>query len=109
MRRFQAVLKSGGVLYLTVDLAEGDDLQGAYERAKTLGLPVVFGEVVDQVDEAYEQVTTSDKTLKDRVGVAVYHCHPSLEQVRVWIEEASMDIENEGAGNGYEHILARKK
>lgn len=109
IHRFQEALKPGGVLYITIDRAEGDDLEGAYERAKALGLPVVFGEVADQVDEAYEQVTTSDKILKDRVDSAVYHYHPSLEQVRVWLEEASMNIEDEGTGNGYEHILARKK
>jgi cyclopropane fatty-acyl-phospholipid synthase-like methyltransferase len=109
MRRFQRALKPDRVLYLTVDLAEGDDVKGAYERARALGLPVVFGEVADQVDEAYVQVTTSDKILWDRVDVAVYHYHPSLEQVRAWIGEASMNIEDEGTGNGYEHILARKK
>ena len=108
MRRFQRALKPGGLLYLTVDLAEGDDLEGAYERARALGLPVVFGEVADQVDEAYEQVTTSDSIIRNRVDVAVYHYHPSLEQVRAWIEGAGLKIEDEGMGNGYEHILAKK-
>jgi len=109
MRRFQEALKPGGELYLTVDLAEGDDLPGAYERAQALGLPVVIGEVVDQVEDAYEQVTTSDQILRERCDVAIYHYHPSLEQVRMWIEEAGMSIEAEGSGNGYEHLLARKK
>jgi hypothetical protein len=48
-------LKPGGVLYFTLDLG-GDYVEEAYERAKALGLPVVFGEVADKVEEAYEWV-----------------------------------------------------
>ncbi len=109
LRRFQEALKPGGVLYFTVDLAEADDVEAAYERAKALGLPVVFGEVADEVEEAYERV----KALGPRAvsgelsDPAVYHYHPSLEQVRAWIGQAGLAIEEEGTGNGYEHFVVR--
>ncbi|MGD2148368.1 MAG: hypothetical protein PVH41_16870 [Anaerolineae bacterium] len=38
---------------------------------------------------------------------AVYHYHPSLEQVRTWIREARMEIGDEGTGSGYEHFLVQ--
>lgn len=117
LRRFQEALKPGGVLYFTADLG-GDDVQEAYERAKALGLPVVFGEVVDKVEEAYEQVMALEKTeapdgeLADK---AVYHYHPSLEQVRTWLSQAGLAIEEGGTGSGsehwygYEHFVVRKR
>lgn len=47
VRKFREALKPGGVLYFTVDVTGADELEGAYERAKAQGLPVVFGEVAD--------------------------------------------------------------
>lgn len=117
LRRFQEALKPGGVLYFTTDLG-GDDVAGAYERAKALGLPVVFGEVVDQVEEAYEQVMALEKTEApdgELADSAVYHYHPSLEQVRTWLCQAGLAIEEEGTGSGsehwygYEHFVVRKR
>ena len=109
LKRFQEALKPGGVLYFTVDLAEEDDVEAAYERAKALGLPVVFGEVADKVDEAYEQMKTLGTTaIPDELADgAVYHYHPSLEQVRAWVMQARMVIDDEGTGNGYEHFVVR--
>jgi 2-polyprenyl-3-methyl-5-hydroxy-6-metoxy-1,4-benzoquinol methylase len=109
LRRFQEALKPGGVLYFTVDLAEGDDVEAAYERAKALGLPVVFGEVADKVDEAYEQMKTFAAVPYELADAAVYHYHPSLEQVRTWVGQAGMAIDDEGTGNGYEHFVVRKR
>jgi SAM-dependent methyltransferase len=112
LQGFWRALKPGGVLYFTVDLAVGEDVPGAYERAKAMGLPVVFGEVVDRTDEAYEQMmalelgTVPDGDVAD---ASVYHYHPSLEQVRAWLEQTGFALENEGAGNGYEHFIVRKK
>jgi cyclopropane fatty-acyl-phospholipid synthase-like methyltransferase len=88
LRGFREALKPGGVLYFTLDLAEADEVEEAYERAKALGLPVVSGELAD---------------------VAVYHYYPSLEQVRAWIGQAELAIEEEGTGNGYEHFVVRKR
>jgi len=110
LQRFQEALKPGGVLYFTVDLAEGDDVEAAYERAKALVLPVVFGEVVDKVEEAYEQMKALGAAMVpgQLADVAVYHYHPSLGQVRTWVGQAGLVIEEEGTGNGYEHFVMRK-
>jgi cyclopropane fatty-acyl-phospholipid synthase-like methyltransferase len=110
LRRFQAALKPGGVLYFTVELVEGDDLEAAYERAKALDLPVVFGEVADKVDETYEQMKVLGAALPDELADgAVYHYHPSLEQVRAWVGQTGMAMDDEGTGNGYKHFLVRKR
>jgi trans-aconitate methyltransferase len=110
LRRFWEALKSGGVLYFTVDLADADVLAEAFEQAKLRGLPVVFGKLVSDVDLAYECVKASGMSalsgeLADR---AVYHYYPALEQVRSWITEARLAIEDEATGNGYEHFVVRK-
>ena len=34
--------------------------------------------------------------------------HPSLEQVRAWVGQAGLVIEEEGTGNWYEHFVVRK-
>jgi cyclopropane fatty-acyl-phospholipid synthase-like methyltransferase len=115
LQRFQEALKPGGVFYFTVDLG-GDHVEEAYEQAKASGLPVVFGEVADRVEEAYEQAMALDMpTVPDDLGdSAVYHYHPSLEQVRTWLSQAGLAIEEEGTGSGYEgwkgyhHLVVRK-
>jgi SAM-dependent methyltransferase len=109
LTKFQEALKPGGVLYFTVDLAEGDDVEAAYERAKGLGLPVVFGEVADKVDEAYEQMKALGRVPDELADAGVYHYHPSLEQVRTWIGQAGLEIEEEGTGSGYEHFVVKKR
>jgi SAM-dependent methyltransferase len=111
LRGFREALKPGGVLYFTLDLAEADEVEEAYERAKALGLPVVFGEVADKVDEAYEQMKAlGTVAIPDELAdAAVYHYHPSLEQVRTWVGQAGMAIDDEGTGNGYEHFVVRKR
>jgi len=111
LRRFWAALKPGGVLYFTVEVPDAKEVQTSYERAKAMGLPVVFGELADQVQASYERVKAlqSPGMPGDLAGVAVYHYYPSFEQVRTWIAHAGLAIEEEGTGNGYEHFLVRKK
>ena len=113
LRELQKALKPGGVLYFTVDVTGGDKdlVEGAYERAKADGLPVVLGEVADKVEEAYERVKALEPpdVSGELSDVAVYHYYPSLEQVRVWIGQAGLAIEDEAIGNGYEHFLVRKR
>jgi hypothetical protein len=111
LRGFQQALKPGGWLYFTVDLAEGVDVAEAYERGKASGLPVVFGEVADPVDKAFEQIAALGMAAVPvrLADSAVYHFHPSLEQVRTWIGDVGMSIHHEGTGNGYAHFLARKR
>jgi len=109
LRRFRETLKPDGVLYLTVVLAEANELEKAYERAKELGLPVVFGELADQVEEAYERALGLPVVLADEADEAAYHYCPSLEQVRAWIGQAGLVLEEEGTGNWYEHFVVRKR
>ena len=41
------------MLYVTVDAAESGEYHEAYEQARAKGLPVIFGEVADELDAAY--------------------------------------------------------
>lgn len=108
--KFQEALRPGGVLYFTMDRADQGELEEAYERARAKGLPVVPGEVVDEVDAAYAQIKASDQPAPGALAdVAVYHFYPSLDQAREWIDQAGLAIEEEGAGSGYHHFVARKK
>jgi len=108
--RFHKALKPGGMLYITVEVADWDEVSQAYERAKALGLPVVLGEVVDNLDAVYTQVAAIDwQAIRGEIAdVAVYHYYPRPEQVRAWLDQAGLAIEEEGTGDGYAHLLARK-
>jgi 2-polyprenyl-3-methyl-5-hydroxy-6-metoxy-1,4-benzoquinol methylase len=110
LARFQKALRPGGLLYITVEVAEWGEVSEAYERAKALGLPVVFGEVVDEIDAAYAQAAALDWQAISGVQAdrAVYHYYPPPEQVRAWLDQAGLAIEEEGTGDGYAHLLARK-
>lgn len=87
VRNFQRALKPNGYLYFTVEVADDAEIKSAFEQAQQVGLPVVYGEWVN--DE-------------------VYHYYPSLEQVREWVEQAGFTILEEGEGDGYHHFLMRK-
>jgi 2-polyprenyl-3-methyl-5-hydroxy-6-metoxy-1,4-benzoquinol methylase len=111
--RFQRALTPGGILYITVDAEKPDEDRRAYERAKALGLPVVYGEVVDELDEAYAQAMAMvpldlNKLSYERLDHTVYHYHPSLEQVRTWLNLAGFVIEEEADEDEYAHFLAKK-
>jgi ubiquinone/menaquinone biosynthesis C-methylase UbiE len=107
--KFQQALKPGGLLYFTMDRENPDKLREAYEKAWAKGLPVVFGEVVDEIDETYNQVMASTQPVGGGLSdSAVYHFYPSLEQAREWITQAGFEIEEEGFGSGYHHFIARK-
>jgi SAM-dependent methyltransferase len=108
LRGFREALKPDGVLYLTVVLAEADGLEKAYERAKAQGLPVVFGELADEVEEAYVRTLETPVALADEADEAAYHYCPPLEQVRAWIGQAGLAIEEEGAESWYAHFVVRK-
>lgn len=108
LSNFQEALKEGGVLYFTADREEEPDfdLPAYYQKAKAAGLPVVFGEVADE--EAFQQAMALAEAPDELTDRAAYHYYPPLEQVRAWIEQASLAIEEEGAGSGFHHFLARK-
>jgi 2-polyprenyl-3-methyl-5-hydroxy-6-metoxy-1,4-benzoquinol methylase len=105
MRNFQKALKPGGRLYFTVDWEEPDVMESSYQRAQALGFPVVYGEVVDELETAYEQAKAGGSVL----DASVYHFHPPLEQVQAWVTQAGLAIEAVGTGSEYHHILATKE
>ena len=96
LRSFQMALKPGGVLYYTVELPEPGVVEASYRRAKALGLPVVYGEVADEIDAAYEQAMAVERPSGEQAAAAVYHFYPSPEQVRAWMEQAGLAILEEG-------------
>jgi 2-polyprenyl-3-methyl-5-hydroxy-6-metoxy-1,4-benzoquinol methylase len=111
--RLQAALKPGGVLYVTADPAELGEYGENYERARAMGLPVVYGEVVDRLDELYVRATALSPLdpqglSGDDLDQTVYHYHPSMPQVRAWYARAGLTIEAEATGDWYWHILAAK-
>jgi 2-polyprenyl-3-methyl-5-hydroxy-6-metoxy-1,4-benzoquinol methylase len=105
--RFRKALKPGGVLYVTVEVADWNKVGEAYERAKALRLPVVYGEVVDGIDAAYAQTAALDARVitGEQADVAVYHYYPSPAQVQAWFEQAGLRIAEEAIGDGYAHFL----
>jgi SAM-dependent methyltransferase len=109
LRGFREALKPDGVLYFTVVLAEADDAKAAYERAKGQGLPVVLGELADKVEEAYERALGLPADEADEADEAAYHYCPSMDQVRAWIGQAGLVIEEEGRGSWYKHFVVRKR
>ncbi len=113
LARFQRALKPGGLLYVTVDAASPDEDRAAYERARAMGLPVVPGEIADELDDAYAEATAvspldPSAPFGTRLDHSVYHFHPTREQVRAWFAEAGLAIEEEGTGDDYAHFLVRK-
>jgi len=113
LERFQKALKPGGMLYMTVDIEKPVEDRQAYEQAKAMGLPVVYGEIVYELDEAYEQAMALDpmdlnSLDPERLDHTVYHYHPSLEQVQIWTEQAGLAIEQRACTDWYEHYLLRK-
>lgn len=110
MNCFAAALKPGGVLYFTVEVPDTEMVEASYERAKSMGLPVVLGEVADAAQASYDQVDALEPSgvPGEAAGPAVYHYYPSVEQVQAWTTQAGLEIEDEGMGSGYYHFVARK-
>jgi 2-polyprenyl-3-methyl-5-hydroxy-6-metoxy-1,4-benzoquinol methylase len=111
MQGFQKVLKPVGILYFTVEEANKNEIEAAYQKAKGQGLPVVFGEMVYEMSVAYEQARALGRPVipGELANAIVYHFYPSLERVRAWIGQAGITIVEEGAGSGYHHFLTQKK
>ncbi len=109
LRSFQEALKPGGVLYFTADRAEEADdfdLESYYEQAKALGLPVVFGEVAEEVISKRKMEKLE---VPEEGADPTYHYYPPLMKVREWINQAGLAVELEGAGSGFHHFVVRKR
>lgn len=87
LQNFHRALKPGGYLYFTVETADAGEVKEAFEEAQQMGLPVVYGEWVN--DE-------------------VYHYYPTMDQVREWIMQAGFRLVEEGEGDGYHHFIVQK-
>ncbi len=108
---FSQALRPGGLLYFTTDQENPAALSEAFQRARSEGLPVVLGEIVDRVDLSLERIQAlGDAPIPAELAdPAVYHFYPSLDQVRAWIAAAGLASQEEGDGNGYRHFLASRK
>ena len=87
LQNFHRALKPSGVLYFTVELADENDVELAFQQGQALGLPMIHGEWIN---------------------TDVYHFYPSMPQVRMWLQQAGLDILEEGEGDGYHHFITRK-
>ncbi len=91
LSNFHQALKQRGCLYFTAETVENADeneIQQAFERSQQAGLPVVYGEWPDE---------------------GVYHYHPTNQQVKEWAQQAGFEILKEANGEiWYYHILVRK-
>jgi SAM-dependent methyltransferase len=95
LERFGRALRSGGWLYLTVELAPAERVRAGNQAARRSGLPVVDGEVIWDGPDGY------------------YHHYPRMSQVRVWLAAAGFVVVEDAEGPwhqegyAYHHVLAR--
>ncbi len=96
LSNFRRALVPGGYLYLTVELAEDEELAAAYEAGVRMGLPLVEGEHPFVFDPREEEPVEGG-----------YHYYPAIPRVREWTREAGFEIVEEAEGDGYHHLIAR--
>ncbi len=101
---FSQALKPGGPLYLTADSRDAAEIRASYDRGLAMGLPVVYGEIADEVEAAYQHALATGEV----VDQCVYHFVPPLEQILAWLAQAGLAVTEVGEGGEYHHILARK-
>jgi len=70
-----------------VEIADEDDIEQAFQQARTLGLPMVHGEWIN---------------------TDVYHYYQPMLQVRDWLQLAGFEIVEEGEGDSYHHFIASR-
>lgn len=112
LERFREALKPGGLLYFTYGSSDSwpEEVEEAHEKAQTRGLPAVYGELAYGIDEAFKRLKTlgPGEVDDDLFDLAAYHFCPTKAQVRGWVEGAGLAIEEEGFGDGYEHVFGKK-
>jgi SAM-dependent methyltransferase len=87
LRNFYRALRPQGLLYFTVELAEAQATQEAFEQGQRLGLPVVYGEWAHE---------------------GGYHYYPAIAQVKRWVAGAGLVILDETVGDEYHHFIVRR-
>ena len=87
LNNLYCAIKPGAYLYFTVEIAPEKDIEEAFVAGQQLGLPVVYGEWVDEEG---------------------YHFYPKIEQVREWIRLAQFHLLEEAVGYEYHHFLVRR-
>jgi cyclopropane fatty-acyl-phospholipid synthase-like methyltransferase len=87
LQNFHRALKPRGYFYFTVELADEEEVKTAFRQGQELGLPVVYGEWIND---------------------DVYHYYPSMSQVKEWLQQTGFELVEEGKGDGYHHFVARK-
>lgn len=90
-------LKSGGHLYFTTELEDGDELSAAYEAGRRMGLPLVEGEHPFVSDPRAGEVREGG-----------YHYYPPVERVEGWTRAAGFEPLEKAVEDGYFHLLVRK-
>ena len=88
LQNFHRALKPRGYFYFTVELADEEEVKTAFRQGQELGLPVVYGEWIND---------------------DVYHYYPSMAQVREWLHQSGFDVVEEVEGDGYYHFVTRKR
>ncbi len=101
VRGFQVALKPGGYLYFTADVRDAAEVRASYERALAQGLPVVYGDIADQVEEAARRALETGEVVDE----CVYHYSPPLEQITTWLEQAGLAVVEIGQESVYHHII----
>ncbi len=114
LKGIQQALKPGAAFYITIDPARPKEDQEAYERARAMNLPVVMGEIADELEETYQyamQMNPLDDWpfSPEKLDHTVYHFHPSMQQVQAWFEQAGLEIVEEAVTDEYVHVLAKKR
>lgn len=87
LARLRDAARPGAPLYLTVELADEDEVRLAYEAARAAGEPVVPGELYDGVG---------------------YHYYPTSDDVHDWIVDAGLELVDEHDADEYRHLLLRR-
>jgi SAM-dependent methyltransferase len=87
-------VRPGGHVYLTVEEVDESDIDAAFAKAQSRGVPAVRGEIIEG-------------------DVAGYHYYPGREQVLLWLEAEGLDVVAEAFdqedGWGYRHWLVRSR
>jgi cyclopropane fatty-acyl-phospholipid synthase-like methyltransferase len=87
LENFYRALHPHGLLYFTVELAEPQETQAAFEQGQQLGLPVVYGEWAHE---------------------GGYHHYPDIAQVKRWLDETNFQVLDETVGDEYHHFIVRR-